>query len=53
MRARFAALLLLALCGCGIYGPPQRTKPQTTEAPAAEGSAAAPDPNCKDPEKPQ
>ena len=54
MRARFAALLLLALTGCGIYGPPERAKPPGTEAPAAaDQSAASTDENCKDPEKPQ
>ena len=54
MRTRFAALCLLALTGCGIYGPPERTQPPATEEPAAtDQSAASTDENCQDQEKPQ
>ena len=53
MRARFTALVLLALTGCGIYGPPERAKPPSTEKPAADQTAATGDENCQDQEKPK
>jgi hypothetical protein len=54
MRARLAALLLLGLTACGIYGPPERATPPSPEGqPAADPSAAAGAEDCEDGEQPQ
>lgn len=52
-RARLAALLLLGLTACGVYGPPERTAIPAAEPPAADQSAGAADENCEDGEQPQ
>ena len=52
-RRAFAALLLLGLAGCGIYGKPQRSSSARAEPEASAPAAAASDENCKDGDQPQ
>jgi hypothetical protein len=47
---RLAALAVLWLAGCGIYGPPERVTAPQPETPPAQGAPAE---DREDPEKPQ